>query len=104
MAAFNPRTADLDQLAGWIGDATIDSVNYNKGMAEIVRRQTKAQLDSCAAQVKASNAEVKAAEAATLGAAATEKNAKYMLASVIVAALAAIGSAVYAIATVHPFK
>src|SRR5437879_2839353 len=100
--AFDPRNAKLSDLTGWIGDATIDSINYNRGMAEIVRRQTQSQLDACAAQVRAAEAEVKAAEAATQGTAAAEKNAKYMLASVIVAAVAAIASAVSAIATVHP--
>jgi hypothetical protein len=93
MAAFNPRSADLDQLTGWIGDSTIDSINYNKGMAEIVRRQTKAQIAASDAQIEAAEAETKAAEAAIKVATSAEKNAQYMLLSVIVATASAMASA-----------
>src|SRR5258706_16295625 len=44
MAGFDLRKASLDDLTGWLGNATIDSINYNIGMAEIQRRQTKAQI------------------------------------------------------------
>jgi hypothetical protein len=105
MPPFSPRTADLEQLTGWIGDATIDSINYNRGMAEIVRRQTKAQIAASEAQIEASKAETTAAVAATKAADAAEKNAKYMLLSVIVAAISAIASAAaayFAYAGLHP--
>lgn len=47
-------------------------------MAEILRRQTKAQVDASDAQIVAANAETKAAEAAMTSSIATERNATYM--------------------------
>jgi hypothetical protein len=101
MAGFDPRKASLDDLTGWLGNATIDSINYNIGMAEIQRRQTKAQIDASDSQIVAAEAETRAAEAAVKGTAAAERNAKYMLGSVLVAAAAAIFSAISALATLY---
>jgi hypothetical protein len=101
MAGSDPRTASLYGLSGWRGNAGINSVNYDIGMAEMLRRQTKAQLEASEAQIIASKAETRAAEAAVKGTAAAERNAKYMLASVLVAASAAIFSAISAIATLY---
>src|SRR5260370_28146987 len=94
--AWQPATFPLEQLASWTGNAQPGSINHTAGLAEFTFRQTKAQLAASEAQIRAANAEVEAAQAATATAHATEKNAKYMLASVIVAAVAAIASAVSA--------
>jgi hypothetical protein len=106
--AFDPKSASLKDLTGWIGNASIDSINYNIGMAEIVRRQTDAQIKSSDHQILAAKAGIKAADAAVVaanaaveGIAVAQRNAKYMLASVIVAATAAIFSAISAVATLY---
>jgi hypothetical protein len=83
-------------ILGWLGNANIDSINYNIGMAEILRRQTKAQLEPSEAQIVAADAETKAAEAAMKSSIATERNATYMLWSVVIAAIAALASALSA--------
>jgi hypothetical protein len=75
-----------------------DSLPHLTARAEITRRQTKAQLDACAAQISAATAERDAAQAAVATAHSTEKNATYMLWSVIIATISAIASAVSAIA------
>jgi hypothetical protein len=93
VAGFDPKKAKLDDLAGWLGNATIDSINYNIGMAEILRRQTKAQIDASEAQIVAAEVETRAADAAVKSSVATERNATYMLWSVIIAAIAALASA-----------
>jgi hypothetical protein len=93
----------LDELMGALCGAP-NTQEYMNAQAIITVRQTQAQLDACAAQIRAAEAETKAAEAAVSATNVAERNARYMLASVIVAALAAIASAVSAIATVHPFK
>jgi len=80
------------------------SKNIGTRKAIITVRQTQAQLEACAAQIRAAEAETKAAEAEVSATTVAERNARYMLASVIVAAIAAIPSAVSALATVHPFK
>jgi hypothetical protein len=99
---FHPSTLSLEDLASHTGNAQPGSLNHTAGMAEFTFRQTKAQLEASEAQIIASHAETKAAEAAVKGTAAAERNAKYMLASVVVAAIAAIASAVSTLATVHP--
>jgi len=106
--AFDPKNASLKDLAGWIGDAQIGSINYNIGMAEIVRRQTDAQIKSsenqvlaAKAEIKAADAAVRAADAAVKGTAAAERNANYLWWSVIIAAIAAIASAVSAIVSAY---
>jgi hypothetical protein len=70
-----------------------DSLPHLAASAEFIRRQTKAQLDASAATIEAANAEKLAAEAAVDSAGAMRANARYMLWSVIVAAVSAIASA-----------
>jgi hypothetical protein len=79
MPPFDPRKASLDDLAKWTGDAEPGSINHTAGMAELTRRQILGQIE--------------ATEVEKWAAAASEKNAKYMLWSVIVAAIAAIAAA-----------
>jgi surface antigen len=93
----------LEELMGALCNPP-NSQEYMNAQAVITIRQTQAQLDACAAQIRAAEAETKAAEAAVSGTAVAERNARYVLASVIVAAIAAIASAVSALATVHLFK
>ena len=106
--AFNPKTASLDDLCGWIGNAMTNSINYNIGMAELQRRNTKAQLDASKAQIEAADAETNAAQAAIKSADASERNARYMLWSVVVAAVAAACSAasaaISAYTTIYPSR
>lgn len=106
--AFDPKSASVKDLTGWIGNAEINSVNYNIGMAEIVRRQTDAQIKSsenqvlaAKAEIKAADAAVRAADAAVKGTAAAERNANYLWWSVIIAAIAAVASAVSAIVSAY---
>lgn len=79
MLPFDPHTASLDDLSKWTGDAEPGSINHTAGMAELTRRQIVGQIE--------------ATEAEKRSAAASEKNARYMFWSVIVAAIAAIASA-----------
>jgi hypothetical protein len=73
-----------------------DSIAHLAAHAEFIRRQTEAQLEAAQAQVIAAHAEERAAKASIETADATKKNAKYMLACVIVAAISALASAVSA--------
>ena len=101
---FFPSTLSLEDLASWTGNAGSTSVNHTAGMAEFTFRQTQAQLKASEAQIRASEAEELAAQAAIKGTAAAERNAKYMLASVIVAAVSATSSAAaayFAYAALH---
>jgi acetoin utilization deacetylase AcuC-like enzyme len=100
----------LDELTGALCAAS-HTQEYINAKAELSRRQFEGQMETSRYQIMAAEAEVKAANAATLaaeaavkGTQAAERNAKYMLASVIVAAIAAIASAISAFATVHPFR
>jgi hypothetical protein len=90
----------LDELAQAMSKSD-DSLDRRTAQAEIMRRQTQAQLDACAAQIDAARAERESAFSAAALARATEKNAKYLLASGIVAAGAAIAAAVAAYFTYH---
>ena len=104
------RAMTLDEVVDYTAAQQADHWTHSAGMAEIARRQTGWQIKAAQAQVEAAEAEKEAARAATAAAAAeseaaqaatltaraTEKNAKYMLASVVVAALAACASAVSA--------
>jgi hypothetical protein len=97
----------LEELTNDLCAAPTSQQNWN-AKAEFMRRQTQAQLDACRSQIIASEAETRAAEAAVVaaqaalkGSAAAERNAKYMLGSVIVAAFAAACSAISAIATAY---
>lgn len=71
-----------------------DSSPHLAANAEIIRRQTAAQLGAAGAQIEAANAEKRAADAAVNSAGATRLNAKYMLWSVIAAAVSAGASAI----------
>jgi hypothetical protein len=84
MAPFKPRYASLDDLAKWTGDAQPGSINHTAGVAELTRRQILGQIE--------------ATEAEKRSAGAGETNAKYMLWSVIAAAVSAIASLAAALA------
>ena len=75
---------DLDELAQQM-HLRPDSMAH----AEIIRRQTEAQLEAARAQIVAARAEEMAAKASIATADATKKNARYLLASVIAAAMSA---------------
>jgi hypothetical protein len=70
-----------------------DGHQYLAAKAELDTRQIKAILDATEAQKAAANAEQRAADASVVSARATKRNANYMLASVVVAAISAIASA-----------
>ena len=96
----HPSKMTLDELAQGMAKSE-DSLDRLAARAEIMRRQTQAQLDACAAQIDAARAERESAFSAAAIARATERNTKYMLASVLVAAGAAVASAVSAYFTYH---
>jgi hypothetical protein len=101
------RKMTLEELANYTANSAPGNWTHLAGMAEFPLRQTQWQMKAAEAQIeaagaekeaaraatKAASAESDAARAATATATATEKNAKYMLASVLVAALAACASA-----------
>ena len=89
-----PSDKTLTELAEWMADGQFGSDRHAQGNAEFFRRQVEWQIKAAEAQIEAANSEAEAARAATETAAATRLNAKYLLASVIVAAVAAIFSAV----------
>ena len=93
--AKDTRDMDLDELAQQM-NLRPDSLAHLAAHAEFIRRQTEAQLEAARAQVIAAKAEERVATASIEAADATKKNAKYMLASVIVAAISALASAVAA--------
>jgi len=79
----------------------IETFEQQQIAIEVQREATGVQKAAIAVQKEALNvqkaaaaAEAKAADASIIGAKAAERNAKYMLASVIVAAIAAVFSAV----------
>jgi hypothetical protein len=96
------RAMSFDAVVDWMGRSEPDSINHNMGMAELRFRELLLQVRSSEAQIKAAESEKIAADAAVEGTKATEKNARYMLASVVVAALAALVSAISVLATIHP--
>jgi hypothetical protein len=85
--AFDPSTAELSELVKWTGNAEPGSKVHTRGSAELIRRQMVSAIDATEAQKKAADA--------------ARANANYMLASVIVAAVAAIFSAISAVATLY---
>jgi len=87
----NPKGMTLDALAAKLIYHP-DHSHHIAARAEITRRQTQAQLDACAAQIAAAKAEEKAAIAAVDNAAASNRNANYMLCAAIAAAVSAIAS------------
>src|SRR5262249_9164343 len=93
--AKDTKDMDLDELAQQM-NLRPDSLAHLAAHAEFIRRQTEAQLQAAQAQVIAAKAEERVAAASIEAADATKKNAKYMLASMIIAAISALGSAVAA--------
>jgi Tfp pilus assembly protein FimV len=98
--AKHPSKMTLDELAQEMSKAE-DSLDHLMARAEIMRRQTQAQLNACAAQIDAASAEREAALSAAATARSTEKTVKYLLTSVILASAAALGSAVSAYFAYH---
>lgn len=90
-----PRDKTFPELADDLLAAQ-NSHQYLAERAELDTRQIKALLDATEAQQAAANAEERAADASVIAAKAAQRNANYMLASVIVAAISAIASAVSA--------
>jgi hypothetical protein len=84
------RQMTIDQLADYTASQPPGHWTHSAGMAEFTRRQTQAQLDACQAQIAAANAEERAANAAVETAQHAQRNAKYMLWSVIAAAASAL--------------
>jgi len=78
----------LEELTRNIGENTPGSIAHGNGMAELTRRQYIATLEATGAQKAAVDA--------------ARTNARYMLASVVVATIAAAFSALSALATAHP--
>lgn len=102
------RKMTLDELADYTAAQQADHWTHSAGMAEFTLRQTQWQVKAAEAQVEAATAEKEAARAATIAAKAqeqaahaavdtakaTKENARYMLYSVIAAALSAFASLV----------
>lgn len=100
------RKMSLDDLAEYTAAQQADHWTHSAGMVEFTRRQTEWQVKAAEAQIEAAGAEKEAARAATIAAtaegdaaraaidtaAATKQNAKYMLFSVIAAAVSAVAS------------
>lgn len=95
MQQFNPRTATLEGLADWMGQAQPGSLDHTRGMAELILRQIQTQIEATKAQIAAAVAEEKAANAAA-------KNTRYVFWSVIFAASSAFISLVATILTYWP--
>jgi len=91
----NYREKTFDELALDLEKRT-DSHPYLAARAEMDIRQIKALLEATEAQKAAAIAEQRAADASVIGAKAAQRNANYMLASVIIAAISAIAAAVSA--------
>jgi hypothetical protein len=88
------REMELTDVISWMGRNDPSSPNHDRGMAELRFREITLQMKSSQAQIEAAEAEKLAATAAVQGTAAAQRNARYMFASVVVAALAALVSAV----------
>jgi hypothetical protein len=84
------REMNLDQLTEWMGNSQPDTVRWSLAAAELERRRFMGQEETGKAQMRAAEAEQRAANAAIETAHHAEKNAKYMLWSVIFAALSAL--------------
>jgi (p)ppGpp synthase/HD superfamily hydrolase len=81
------REMSLDELARLDEKNEVGSVDHERIMAELARRQTIAQIEATQAQKTASEAEEKAAKAIVDTALHTERSANYMFWSVIAATL-----------------
>jgi hypothetical protein len=102
------KNMTLDELGDYVAAQQIDHWTHSAGMAELARRQTISQLAADDAQIRAAKAEEKAAEAATRAADANieaahhaGRNAKYMLWSVIAAAISAFISLMSTFVTLY---
>ena len=93
--AKDAKEMDLDELAQQM-HLRPDSMAHLAAHAEFIRRQTEAQLEAAHAQIVAARAEEMAAKASIATADATKTNARYLFASVIVAAISAFASAIAA--------
>jgi hypothetical protein len=93
--AKDAKNMDLDELAQQM-HLRPDSMSHLAAHAEFIRRQTDAQLEAARAQIVAARAEEMAAKASIATADATKKNARYLLAAVIAAAISALASAMAA--------
>ena len=93
--AKDAKDMDLDELAQQM-HLRPESLAHLAAHAEFIRRQTEAQLEAAHAQIIVARAEEMAAKASIATAHATKKNARYLLAAVIVAAISALASAVAA--------
>jgi hypothetical protein len=93
--AKDAKDMDLDELAQQM-HLRPDSLAHLAAHAEFIGRQTEAQLEAAHAQIVSARAEEMAAKASIATADATKKNARYLLASVVVAAISAFASAVAA--------
>jgi hypothetical protein len=78
---------DMQQLTDYISQSTAGSIAHGSGMAELNRRQYIATLEATGVQKAAADV--------------ARRNATYMLWSVIVAAIAAVFSAISALATAY---
>jgi multidrug resistance efflux pump len=94
----------LDELTGWMSNAQPGSVRHGQALAELERRRFLAERETGDAQLRAAVAEEKAANAAIETAHHAEKNAKYMLWSVVMAALSAFISLATTLYTNWPKK
>jgi hypothetical protein len=95
LMAKDAKNMDLDELAQQM-HLRPDSMSHLAAHAEFIRRQTDAQLEAARAQIVAARAEEMAAKASIATADATKKNARYLLAAVIAAAISALASAMAA--------
>ena len=89
--AKDAKEMDLDELAQQM-HLRPDSITHLVAHAEFIRRQTEAQLEAAHAAIIAARAEEMAAKASIATADATKTNARYLLASVIIAAISAFAS------------
>ena len=80
----------LDDLCKRLGMTADDAPGRPELAAELSRRELLAQLEAIEAQKTAATAGSEAAKAAMATAEATNRNAKYMLWSVIAAAISAV--------------
>jgi hypothetical protein len=87
MSDTRPRYADLtlDELAETMASMTPGAASHGAVMAEVIRRQTLAQINAAEAQKRAADATERTAEA-------TKKSSFYMLVYVCISAVALIAS------------
>jgi hypothetical protein len=89
------RGMSVEDLLEWMGRSDPGSPNHDRGMAELRFREIVLQMKTSEAQFDAANAQNNA-----VGAAVT--NNHYVLASIIIAALAAVMSSISAFVSTHP--